>query len=332
MPIVYDDIADICRNREKLIDWLREQELLGDFSGICNTCFKGNVYLRSDKSYSKDQIVWRCSNGSCNKKTSISEGSWFSGSHLLLEQIVKLTYYWVYKCPAEFVTRELKIGSEHTIVDWNDFARLVCLKVLELDSEQIGGVGTEVEIDESKFGKRIYHRGKKVDGVWVFGGIERQSKKCFFQVVEDRSADTLIPIIKKNVKPGTLILSDCWKSYNSLKDEGYTHLTVNHSIEFKNKETGACTNLIESTWNAMKKSLPRSGTQKQMYHGYLMEYVIRKKYINDKEDKFCAFIDLIKRVYPVKKREVLAPLATQTVNFNPLWNSDLNSSLDDFQL
>ena len=192
-------------------------------------------------------MCWRCSNGKCNKKLSIREGSWFSKSNLLLEQIVKLTYYRVYKCPADFVTRELRIGSEHTLVDWYNFAREVCVEIIQRDSEQIGGDVKEVEIDESKFGKRKYHRGKRKDGVWVFGGIERQSKKCFFQIVEDRSFQTLIPTIQKYIKPGTVILSDCWNAYSSLKDEGFTYLTVNHSIEFKNKETGACTIIIEST-------------------------------------------------------------------------------------
>ena len=68
--------------------------------------------------------------------------------------------------------------------------------ILEQDTEQIGGPGKHIEIDESKFGKRKYHRGKRVDGVWVFGGIERESKRCFFEIVSDRSAETLIPIIK----------------------------------------------------------------------------------------------------------------------------------------
>ena len=66
------------------------------------------------------------------------------------------------------------------VVDWYNFAREVCDEIIQRESEKIGVDGKEVQIDESKFGKRIYHRGKRVDGVWVFGGIERQSKKCFF--------------------------------------------------------------------------------------------------------------------------------------------------------
>ena len=45
----------------------------------------------------------------------------------------------------------------------------------------IGGPGVEIEIDidESKFGRRKYNRGRVVDGHWVLGGMERISGKCF---------------------------------------------------------------------------------------------------------------------------------------------------------
>jgi hypothetical protein len=102
----------------------------------------------------------------------------------------------VYKHPGYFIAMELKIVSDHRIVDWKNFAREVCLCILRQDSERIGGPGKHIEIDESKFGKRKYHLGKRIYGVWVFGDIEREYKKCFFDVVEDRSANTLIPIIE----------------------------------------------------------------------------------------------------------------------------------------
>ena len=164
----------------------------------------------------------------------------------------------------------IRIGSDHTIVDWRNFCREVCVTVLEKESTQIGGEGIEIEIDESKFGKRKYHRGRKVDGVWVFGCIEKHGENpgMFLETVTDRSSNTLIPIIKKWVKRGTIIHSDCWKSYDCLVREGYGHLTVNHSIQFKNPETGACTNRIESTWRAVKQSLGKSGTRKCLYDTY----------------------------------------------------------------
>jgi hypothetical protein len=60
-------------------------------------------------------------------------------------------------------------------VDWCNFCREVCSEIFIEDSEIIGGPGRGVEIDESKFGKRKYPRGKRVDGCSVFGGIERDS-------------------------------------------------------------------------------------------------------------------------------------------------------------
>ncbi|XP_046577408.1 E3 ubiquitin-protein ligase SHPRH-like [Haliotis rubra] len=68
---------------------------------------------------------------------------------------------------------------------------------MEEENEMIGGPGIEVEIDESKFGKRKFHRGRRVDGVWVFGGIEKESNRMFLEVVEKRDADTLLSVLRK---------------------------------------------------------------------------------------------------------------------------------------
>ena len=323
MALVYDDIYRICEDKEKMFNWLKDKKLLGDYqNATCEKCYFGKLRLQTDKSFSQDGIYWRCNNSSCRKKISIRKNSWFEKSHMSLESILKLTYYWVYKYPEELLMHELKIGSDHTAVDWYNFAREVCVEVLERNSEQIGGPGEIVEIDESKFGKRKYHRGKRVDGVWVFGGIDRRTKRCFLQTVTNRSAETLIPIIIANIKPGTTIMSDCWKAYSKIKEEGYLHSTVNHSIEFKSSE-GACTNTIESTWNAVKKSLPKFGTRKDMYDTYFAEYCIRKQYLKPSSDRFLKFLELITEVHPVKERKPLA-------NVQPC--SNFNNSLDDFVL
>ena len=105
-------------------------------------------------------------------------------------------------------------------------------------------------MDESKFGQRKYYRGHRVDGQWVFGGIEDDSRKCFLVAVEKRDEETLLSIIKDRILPGTTIVSDCWKAYVNLEKNGYIHKTVNqvnHSKEFVNEEVGN-TNRTEGHW------------------------------------------------------------------------------------
>jgi len=210
---------------------------------------------------------------------------------------VKVIYYWTHQYPQSIVLHESELSNK-TVIDFYNFCREVCVVILEEQSEPIGGPGCIVEIDESKFGKRKFNLGKRVDGVWVFGGIERDSDppRCFFVTVNDRSADTLIPIIKRWILPGTTIYSDCWRSYSTLVSEGYIHATVNHSVEFKS-ESGTHTNNIESRWNAVKKSFPRFGTRKDFYNSYFAEYCIRRKFLDGASDKFLQFLNLVGRVY-----------------------------------
>lgn len=170
---IYDDIYKLCEDKLFLQSWLRNRGLLADLSvSLRPKCIFGSLKLIKGKSCQKDGLVWRCQKTFCQHKISIRKGSWFEGSHLDIFQIIKLTYYWVYKCNEQFVKRELRISSNSTIVDWFNFARDVCVVLLEKDSQPIGGPGKVVEIDESKFGKRKCHKGRLVDGVWVSDGIE----------------------------------------------------------------------------------------------------------------------------------------------------------------
>ena len=80
------------------------------------------------------------------------------------------------------------MGS-NTAVDWDMFCREVCEVILEKRNEVLGGDGKTVQIDESKVGKRKYHRGHVVEGQWVFGGVEEDSRKSFIVTVEDRTEE-----------------------------------------------------------------------------------------------------------------------------------------------
>ena len=111
---------------------------------------------------------------------------------------------------------EIGISSK-TVVDWDSFCREVCEEVVMHKSQKIGGKDIEVEIDETKIGKRKYNRGRRVEGQWVFGGHETNNRgKMFMVTMEVRTKDTLTHLIKKWIEKGSIIISDCWKSYECL--------------------------------------------------------------------------------------------------------------------
>lgn len=92
---------------------------------------------------------------------------------------------WDENATLKLISKQIEIAYKNAI-DWSSFCREVLLDAFILNKTKLGGVGKIVEIDESKFGKRKYHKGKRVEGQWVFGGYERTSGRVFMVSVEDR--------------------------------------------------------------------------------------------------------------------------------------------------
>ena len=133
---------------------------------------------------SKDKFQWRCkrvhkvTKGDMvikvkDVKLSICHNSWLVDTKLPLETVVEFVYLWSQGFTHSEVMHELKL-SKKTVTEWFMFFRESCIFAIMEKSEQIGGNGVEVEIDESKFGKRKYHHGHKVGrpmGFWRQGKI-----------------------------------------------------------------------------------------------------------------------------------------------------------------
>ena len=130
----------------------------------------------------------------------------------------------------------------------------------------IDGEIPRVEIDESKL---IANQEKTY---WMFGIIERKSKNCrVFTVLDNRTRQTLIPIILNNVYTindlseyhnnqdihlyslSTRVYSDCWRAYNEIdfKNNGFILHRVNHSVWFGSGLFH--TNTIEGLWSQIKR-------------------------------------------------------------------------------
>ena len=294
-PVGYSYLLDLCRDPEEFRIYLFKSGLLGDRTGICESCKQGNVYLTKKEG----SFYWKCGARACRKTISITKGSFFERSKLDFKVILCLIFCWIYELPIKFILADKLVSTNKSIADWKNFCHDVCVDILISDNRQIGGRGHIVEIDESKFGKRKYNRGRAVDGCWVLGGIDRETKETFSEIVEDRSAETLLPILIKNIHPETTVISDCWKANDKLSQLFREHQQINHSLHFVDPNNPKLyTNTIESQWRVLKRNtLPKNGTNHRLYSSYFSVYCVKQRYLASVPCPFKGFLELIKRVY-----------------------------------
>ncbi|XP_076249183.1 uncharacterized protein LOC143188673 [Calliopsis andreniformis] len=305
------DFEAILQDRNVLIDFLASHgvlrtrvvckkcgnELLLNYEKLIFSCRKTGYITNAHKKRMKIQ---------CNFYLSVRKDTWFGNSNLKIETACRfIAYFLLMKPPRQqFFKNELNL-CDKTIVDWLNFCREVCIYFVEKNSQKLGGPGVIVEIDEAKIGHRKYNRGRIIEGNWIFRGIERDSKKCFLVPVPNRSQETLLDVIKKWILPGTTIISDCWTSYKCLENNNFQHLTVNHSLNFVNPETGAHTQNIERLWRDVRSSIPRYGARDYHMEGYIAEYIFKR--IFPHKNRISNFFKLIAELHPPTIEEIGEP-------------------------
>jgi len=271
-------IQNITSDTDTCIAWLQQNGLLPSVM-FCDCGSQCSVANRRDVSDGKS---WKCRSRHCRKRISIRHGTLFENSNMKLTTLLEFLYWWANDTPQQVVQRELDIKTWETTVNWYSNCRDICTAVILDNIQPIGGPGVEVEIDESKFMHRKYHRGQYVEGKWYLGMVERlNAGNCILVQCPGnrRDAATLLPLIQHNVLPGTTIISDQWAAYNQLNNLGYVHQTVNHSLFFRDPNTGVHSNTIEGTWaHAKAKFRTMHGTSQGMHESYLSEFVWRRKF------------------------------------------------------
>jgi transposase-like protein len=204
-----------------------------------------------------ERKAFRCCARSCHKELSIRKHTFFFGSMLKTNQILLLGYLWVNRLTNISATAFTGFSKNTIAIFYRHFRQLVA-STLQEDDHIIGGAGVVIEVDETKLGKRKYQRGHVVDGIWVAVGVERTAdRRVFVVALKDRTADTLLAIVRKHVANGSIVHTDLFKSYAKLEEvTGLKHKTVNHSLFFKDPVTGVHTNTVEGTNFALKRQIP----------------------------------------------------------------------------
>ncbi|KCZ75786.1 hypothetical protein H311_03226, partial [Anncaliia algerae PRA109] len=117
----------------------------------------------------------------------------------------------------------------------------------------LGGKDIIIEADESKFGKKKYIKGHKVEGIRILGMVERTiDLRTFMIAVDDRKANTFQKILSQNVKPNSILYTYCLRGYIGPGSNFIVHKKVNYSKGFKDYTSGVHTNTIEGSRAAFK--------------------------------------------------------------------------------
>ena len=245
---------------------------------ICENCNQQCKFY-TEKS---GKMFYRCTLKSCaNVKVSIWHGTVFYNAKIPFHKIMLIFNLWLYETKIMKIVEMTKLSLK-CIKRFIHLAESIIIADLDEEDELIGGEGIEVQIDESKFGKRKYNRGHQVNGVWILGGVElTEERKLFLKIVEGRSKRTLQEVIEKHVKKGSIIVADCWRSYNGLNELDYGHYRVNHSKSFIDETTGFHTNNIEGTWSAIKSKCSTYQKTAKRIQGKLFEFIWRRKHFKD---------------------------------------------------
>ena len=268
-PLSYRDLCAQTVDVASTIRWCQSLKLLR--SNLMCSCGRGMNLVEREMA-GKEGVLWRCPRKRCRREVSLRKDTFFEGSHLEIEDPSPV----VHQDPFKQDEVEVEI-SRKTAVDWYNFVRDVCAQYYIDHPAVIGEPNVEVEIDESKFGKRKYNRGRTVDGHWVFGNLQNF------------------------VRPGSIVYSDEWAAYNQLAaTAACQHQTVNHSIHFVDPQTGTHTQGIEGLWSACKRKRmmreEHAGRNADLFT-YLQENMWRRRFGGP--TTFCNIIKHIADQYPL---------------------------------
>lgn len=161
---------------------------------------------------------------------------------------------------------------------------LMCLRqaVLREPDEVFSGV---VEVDETYVGGRRQNlrkaqravpskNGRGTSKIPVFGILCREGK-VWAEVVPNIQAETLLPLITRQVRTGSVVCSDTWWSYTGIAAKGYVHRLVDHRSTYSDGK-GTHINGLEGFWGYLKRNLAsRGGIRRERLPFFLAEYVWR---------------------------------------------------------
>jgi transposase-like protein len=114
----------------------------------------------------------------------------------------------------------------------------------------------------------VQKEGRNTGGKAIVMGMLERGGTVRTAVIEDRTKNTMQPIVRENVEVGSEVYSDEWAS-NWRMDDEYVHGVINHLQTYV--EGNIHTNGMENFWSLLKRSLHGTYVAVEPFH--LFRYV-----------------------------------------------------------
>jgi transposase-like protein len=230
-----------------------EQMRWPDGEPACPRCGDMKVYRH------KDGKLFTCHG--CKKQFTVLIGTVFSDTHIPLRKwFMALYLLTAHKKGISSLQLSKDIGVTQKTA-WFMLHRIRYIlhqgsleplqNIVEADEIFIGGKPKKGDRKLDENGKRIRKSGAGTTKPIVFGMVERGGR-VIAQTIPARTQQVVQALIRLNIMPGCVLITDEHNAYNGL-DEEYDRKTINHSLGEYSDKQGTHTNTIEGFWGLMKR-------------------------------------------------------------------------------
>ena len=244
----------------------------------CPTCG------RDDVRYISTRRLWECKDKHAKRQFSVKVGTIFEDSAVSLDKW--LAAIWMIANAKNGVS-SYEIARALGVTQKTAWFMLHRIR-LAMQSDDFTKLDGIVEVDETFIGgkARFMHRDRQhaavngrgpVGKTAVLGLLERHEEgysTVRASVIRNRKAITLTGHVRQNVKRGAEVMTDAYKSYNTLERD-FVHGVIDHAESYV--EGKVHTNGIENFWALLKRALKGTYVSVEPFHlfRYLDEQTFR---------------------------------------------------------
>ena len=236
----------------------------------------------TEHSFISTRRIWFCKG--CKKQFTVKVGTIFEDSAIGMDKWM-IAVWMLVNCKNGISSYEIARALGVTQKSAWFMMHRVRLAMHNKDFVKLGGLGTEVEVDETFIGgaARFMHADKRrrvitgrgpKDKPAVMGMLERGGQ-VRAMVVPNRKKHALQAEVREHVAPKTAVYTDALLSYWGLANQDFAHQTIDHAERYVDGQIH--TNGMENFWSLLKRGLKGTYIAVEPFHlfRYVDEQVFR---------------------------------------------------------